>query len=117
MGGQDKIRPLWGHYYAGSKALAFVVDSQDRYRLEEAKKELWKVLKDPRMKDVVLLVFANKQDLQGAMSIEELEAGLDLNDLNHPYKIQPSCATTGDGLIDGFHWICESISAHGKKAK
>lgn len=75
------------------------------------------MLKDPMMKDILFLVFANKQDLEGAMSTEELEAALDLNDLRLPYKIQKSCATTGDGLLDGFQWICESFEAQRKKKK
>ena len=40
MGGQDKIRPLWRHYYAGTQALIFVVDSNDRDRIEEGRQEL-----------------------------------------------------------------------------
>lgn len=28
VGGQDKIRPLWRHYYTGTQGLVFVVDSQ-----------------------------------------------------------------------------------------
>jgi signal recognition particle receptor subunit beta len=36
VGGQEKIRPLWRHYCRGTDALIFVVDSNDRDRLEEA---------------------------------------------------------------------------------
>lgn len=63
VGGQDKIRPLWRHYYTGTQGLVFVVDSQDRERIEEARLELHKILNDREMKDCLLLVFANKQDL------------------------------------------------------
>jgi ADP-ribosylation factor protein 6 len=63
VGGQDKIRPLWRHYYTGTQGLVFVVDSQDRDRIEEARTELHKILNDREMKDALLLVFANKQDL------------------------------------------------------
>lgn len=31
VGGQDRIRPLWRHYYNNSQALIFVVDSSDVY--------------------------------------------------------------------------------------
>lgn len=63
MGGQDKIRPLWRHYYVGTKALVFVVDSQDQGRLDEARLELHRIMNDRAMKDCFLLVFANKMDL------------------------------------------------------
>ena len=68
VGGQDKIRPLWRHYYTGTQGLVFVVDSQDRERVDEAKQELHRILSDREMKDCLLLVFANKQDLPGGMS-------------------------------------------------
>jgi hypothetical protein len=65
VGGQDKIRPLWRHYYTGTQGLVFVVDSQDRERIDEAKHELHRILSDREMKECLLLVFANKQDLPG----------------------------------------------------
>ena len=69
VGGQDKIRPLWRHYYTGTQGLVFVVDSQDRERIDEAKQELHRILSDREMKDCLLLVFANKQDLPGGASL------------------------------------------------
>lgn len=68
VGGQDKIRPLWRHYYTGTQGLVFVVDSQDTERIDEARTELHKILNDREMKDALLLVFANKQDLPGGQS-------------------------------------------------
>lgn len=65
VGGQDKIRPLWRHYYTGTQGLVFVVDSQDRDRIDEARQELHKIIGDREMREALLLVFANKQDLPG----------------------------------------------------
>ena len=65
VGGQDKIRPLWRHYYTGTQGLVFVVDSQDKERIDEAKQELHRILSDREMKECLLLVFANKQDIPG----------------------------------------------------
>merc|ERR550514_2186298 len=66
VGGQDKIRPLWRHYYQNTDGLIFVVDSNDRDRIGDAKEELTKMLSEDEMKDAILLVFANKQDLPNA---------------------------------------------------
>merc|ERR1719479_25245 len=44
VGGQDKIRPLWRHYFQNTQGLIFVVDSNDRERISEAKDELQKML-------------------------------------------------------------------------
>jgi ADP-ribosylation factor protein 6 len=65
VGGQDKIRPLWRHYFSGTQGLIFVIDSNDRDRLEEARSELARIIQDREMKDALLLVFANKQDIPG----------------------------------------------------
>jgi ADP-ribosylation factor family len=35
VGGQDKIRPLWRHYYQNTQGIIFVVDSNDRDRIPE----------------------------------------------------------------------------------
>jgi ADP-ribosylation factor protein 6 len=63
VGGQDKIRPLWRHYYIGTQALIFVVDAGDRDRIDEARQELHRIINDREMRDAIILVFANKQDL------------------------------------------------------
>lgn len=51
--------------YTGTQGLIFVIDSNDRDRIDEAKTELTRIIQDREMKDALLLVFANKQDLAG----------------------------------------------------
>jgi signal recognition particle receptor subunit beta len=48
----------------GTQGLIFVIDSSDRGRIEEAKQELHRIINDREMKDSLLLVFANKQDVR-----------------------------------------------------
>jgi len=106
VGGQDKIRPLWRHYYTGTQGLIFVVDSNDRDRIDEARQELHRIINDREMRDALLLVFANKQDLPQAMSPAEITDKLGLHRLrDRNWFVQPSCATTGDGLLDGLSWL------------
>jgi len=115
VGGQDKIRPLWRHYFAGTQALIFVVDSNDRERIDEARQELFKIINDQEMKDAILLVFANKADLESAMPPEELAEQLGLEKLkDRKVFIQASCAISGDGLMEGLTWLSENV---GKKKK
>merc|ERR1711970_1571886 len=49
IGGQDKIRGLWRHYYQGTHAAIFVVDSNDQDRIEDAREELAKMLGEEDM--------------------------------------------------------------------
>lgn len=66
VGGQDRIRGLWRHYFSGTQGLIFVVDSNENdQRMIEARDELEKVIQNNEMKDALLLVFANKQDIRG----------------------------------------------------
>ena len=46
VGGQDKIRNLWRHYYQNTQGLIFVVDSNDKARIEDARNELHKMLQE-----------------------------------------------------------------------
>jgi len=110
VGGQDKIRPLWRHYYTGTQGLIFVVDSRDRTRMDEARDELHRILADREMRHCVLLVFANKQDLAGAMSPQEMTERLGLYAIqDRPWFVHPSCAATGEGLSEGLQWMSQNI--------
>ena len=42
-----------------------MIDSNDRDRIDEARNELQRIIQDREMKDALLLVFANKQDIRG----------------------------------------------------
>ncbi|KAI9757684.1 MAG: ADP-ribosylation factor, Arf Arf6 [Lichina confinis] len=110
VGGQDKIRPLWRHYFSGTQGLIFVVDSSDRSRIDEARQELQRIISDREMRDSLLLVFANKQDVQEAMTPAEITEKLQLNKLkDRIWYVVPSCATTGEGLFEGLGWLSNNV--------
>jgi hypothetical protein len=44
-----------------------VIDSSDKARIDEARQELHRIINDREMKESLLLVFANKQDIPGGM--------------------------------------------------
>lgn len=113
VGGQDKIRPLWRHYYQNTQGIIYVVDSNDRDRVSEANEELQKMLREDELRDATLLVFANKQDLPNAMSVSELTDKLSLHSLGGGRKwyIQGTCATTGDGLYEGLDWLSTALTS------
>ena len=110
VGGQDKIRPLWRYYFQNTQGLIFVVDSNDRERIGEAREELMRMLAEDELRDAVLLVFANKQDLPNAMNAAELTDRLGLHTLrNRNWYIQATCATSGDGLYEGLDWLSNQL--------
>ena len=111
VGGQDKIRPLWRHYFQNTQGLIFVVDSNDRDRISEARDELHRMLNEDELRDAVLLVFANKQDLPNAMTAAEITDKLGLHSLRQRHWfIQSTCATSGEGLYEGLDWLSTNIA-------
>jgi len=112
VGGQDKIRPLWRHYFTNTQGLIFVVDSNDRERISEAKEELHKMLEEEDLRDAILLVYANKQDLPNAVNASELTDMLDLRSMkNKKFYTQKATATSGEGLYEGLDWLSEQLAS------
>lgn len=111
VGGQDKIRPLWRHYYQNTQGIIYVVDSNDRERISIARDELNRLMTEEELADAVLLVYANKQDLPNAMSVSEVIEKLGLpQQHNRQWNVIASCATTGDGLYEGLEWLSQELS-------
>ena len=108
VGGQNKIRPLWRHYYDGAHALVWVVDCADYDRYEEAKDELKATLRD--MPNVPVLVLANKADLRHVTSTAlSQELHLDSFMGTRKWYVQETCAIRGDGLHTGMQWLCDQL--------
>ncbi|XP_055919497.1 ADP-ribosylation factor 2-like [Eupeodes corollae] len=111
VGGQAKIRPMWRHYFQNTKGIIFVVDSSDRDRISDAEKELSGIMREEELRDALLLVFANKQDLPNAMTAGELRDKLHLHQLTtRRWYIQASLATQGHGLYEGLDWLSTELN-------
>lgn len=116
VGGQDRLRPLWRHYYPKTNALIYVIDASDTKRFQEAKTHLEKVVRELKAvnsaKGFLLLVFANKQDLPGALSPKELSTMLGLKtmlDPNQLFAVMGTNGLTGVGLIEGLSWVSNNF--------
>lgn len=110
VGGQDKIRPLWRHYYQNTQGLIFVVDSNDRERVSDARDELLRMLNEEDLRDAAILIFANKQDLPNAMPVAQIIEEMSLSSLtNRQWHVEATCATTGEGLYEGLGWLWDTL--------
>ncbi len=79
--------------------------------MEDCKSELQKLLVEERLAGATLLVFANKQDLPGALSAESIKEVLELNEIkSHHWQILPCSAVTGDNLLEGIDWLVDDIA-------
>ena len=118
-GGKDKIRPLWRPYYKGTYGLIWVLDCNDHERMapkdnyDSAKEELARVLIEDELQDVPVLLYANKQDLPNAKSVDEVLPILGFDKFKgRNWYIQGSCAITGDGLYEGLDWLSNILSGN-----
>lgn len=112
VGGRDKIRPLWRHYYANTSGIIFVVDSIDRERFDSAAEELHKMLREDELRELPVLIFANKQDLPNPANASEIMTALKLDELdkqNRKWHIQPSSAVNKQGIMEGFKWLSDTM--------
>ncbi|XP_068119715.1 uncharacterized protein [Hyperolius riggenbachi] len=110
VGGQDKIRALWKHYYVNTDGLVFVVDSADPERFLEAQTELNAILEHDEMRGVPFVVMANKQDLPGARKPMEVAEALGLMKIKgHQWHVQGCCAATGEGLVEGLEVLTNLV--------
>ena len=112
VGGGDKICPLWRHYLHAVDAVMLFVDSTSREAVREAREEVVKyVLGCEEAGDFVVLVAANKQDVEGAMTVREVEEAIDLGEAvgGRRYRVMATSGLTGQGLDEALDWIVKNV--------
>uniref|UniRef100_A0A8C5L0S8 ADP-ribosylation factor-like protein 14 n=1 Tax=Jaculus jaculus TaxID=51337 RepID=A0A8C5L0S8_JACJA len=87
LGGQTSIRPYW------RCSVIYVVDSCDRGRIGISKSELVAMLEEEELRKAILMVFANKQDMEQAMTPSETANAL------------------GTGLDEAMEWLVEILKS------
>ncbi|OMJ66444.1 hypothetical protein SteCoe_36701 [Stentor coeruleus] len=112
IGGNEKIRPLWKHYFVNTQAIIYVVDSTDRERVACASEVLKSEIEKCELHNIPLLILANKCDLPEHMSKEELTKEMGLYGIrgNIWYIIETS-AKEGIGLEEALDWLDSVIFA------
>ena len=69
---------------------------------------------EEELKDAILLVMANKQDMKGALNATQLSEAMGLAAIrNRQWSIQETSATQGKGLFEAFDWL---VQCHISKA-
>ena len=98
-----KIRVLWKYYYEDINSIIFVIDSNDKKRIDEAARKLKNVLNEEELIDCPILVLANKQDLRSSVSPGEITEKLGMKQLKgRKWLAQGTSAITGQGLKEGL---------------
>ena len=114
LGGQTSIRPYWRCYFPNTQAIIYVVDSSDVDRLVIAKEEFHAILEEEELKGAVVLIFANKQDLPGALDDAAVTEALELHKIkNRQWAIFKTSAIKGEGLFEGLDWLSNTLKSGG----
>ena len=96
--------------------MIYVVDSCDRARFSESSEELKEMLKEDQLRNLPVLILANKQDLPGAANCTEITQAFEMHKMaDRDWYIQATCAPTGDGLIEGLQWVANTIKKNRSK--
>jgi len=121
LGGHETARRLWADYFTTVDGVVYLVDSIDRGRFPEAKKELDSLLTTEELQDVPFLVLGNKIDMPTAASEEELKFELGLMDTYgkdkgpdgtgaRPIELYMCSVMRRMGYADGFKWLSQFLS-------
>ncbi len=78
LGGQERFRESWEKYCRQSDVIIFVIDSVELSLMDEARRNLHQLLEWPSLEGIPLLVLGNKNDIDGALTEEELIEELNL---------------------------------------
>jgi len=109
VGGQEKIRPLWRHYYQNVDAVIFVIDSNDGGRFEEVSKELHSLMAEDELREAIVLILCNKQDLPHAESPQIINEKLGITKIKQKWYVQPTSALYNEGIFEGLDWLYNNI--------
>ncbi|KAK3086544.1 hypothetical protein FSP39_020011 [Pinctada imbricata] len=111
VGGRDSSRIFYRFHYFNTDALVFVIDSSERLLFSEVKEDLELTMSEKELKKCPFVILANKQDVPGAMTMDEIAEKLDLQNMKaakgKKWAIFPTSALTGEGFSEALDWITD----------
>lgn len=128
LGGREELRPIWAQYYADTQGLVYVIDAADPSRFQESRSTLLRLLENPLLTGIPLLIIANKQDLAEAATSDEIDIMLrvptnasaniasplpsasgEKRSRTRPTRIQAVSCYTKSGIEEGIRWLVQRI--------
>jgi small GTP-binding protein len=120
LGGQETFRLIWAPYVSKTIAVCYVIDSSTPELFEESAQVLKSVL-EYIPENAILLILANKSDLAGPNTLQNIIHILDFFNLQKESKLARIniffvSAKTGDQFSDAFEWLAENVTEYLKNS-
>ena len=117
LGGGDKIKVLWKHYFEAVKCIIFMIDISKKERMEEyinAFKGLTNI--EDKYKNIPIVIFGNK--FNGKKEFEPINflEKVELSPAFSPFIIEGN-VSTGEGFTDLLEYIYNNIEFQEKEEK
>eukprot|EP01064_Diplonema_japonicum_P025078 TRINITY_DN3602_c3_g1_i1.p1 TRINITY_DN3602_c3_g1~~TRINITY_DN3602_c3_g1_i1.p1 ORF type:complete len:195 (+),score=25.17 TRINITY_DN3602_c3_g1_i1:74-658(+) len=120
LGGHENGRILWSQYYTKVDGIVFMVDAADISRLSTVKVEIDKLLSDPDLARVPMVIIGNKIDIPSALGRPQLEYCLGLEGLctglhgnktqARPLEIFMASISKRIGYGEAVKWIADYLA-------
>ncbi|XP_060070532.1 ADP-ribosylation factor-like [Ylistrum balloti] len=116
LSGSPSFRVRRRQFYHGTEGIVFVVDSTclGTKEMDDAKQDLVSVLHDRDLINTPLLIIGNKQDLSGALSLEDLEAALGLKvamTTKRVWKTMEVCALSQESVTAALDTLVQLVGS------
>ncbi|KAJ6239057.1 adp-ribosylation factor-like protein [Anaeramoeba flamelloides] len=112
ISGQLKYRKVWERYCKGVNVIVYVVDSNDKKRIKESKKELRELVSKQALKRIPLLVLGNKNDLKKAVPVKKL---IELMELDKIKDREVCCYSVSAKNKNNLNVMMKWLIKHSKK--
>ncbi|EFA75215.1 hypothetical protein PPL_11289 [Heterostelium album PN500] len=100
-------RESWRLYFNDIDAIIYVIDSTDQRSLDSISINITTILSEVQLIGKPILFFYNYQDAHDALSISEISARINTNDIkDRQWFTQPTAAIDNNsGVLEGFQWL------------
>lgn len=113
ISGCEHFRPKRRHFFEGTQAIVFVVDSTLPMQLKVAKGDLWEILQENELKMCPVLVIANKQDRKDSLPIEHVSYEMGLRQIhNRVWSVIAISALETEGIDKAMRELCRILDEH-----
>lgn len=114
VGGRSPLRALWRYYYENTDGIIYVIDANDKERIDQARDELKRILTEDALIGVPVLIFGNKNDLPNSWKKEDMETFINVKSLSPTPRVSDirmcSAKDSGVGLFEGVEWLQHAMA-------